>query len=176
MKAMVGIRIEKLVNGVNTYTATRNETVTFTLKITNTGDVNLTNITVIDALPLKKHNKGLTWTGWADPPADAWASSTDPNGWIHFTIHWNLTQFEPLEPGEWFVISFNATIDPEAYGMLRDVAYVTANSSWCPVSDEDDAFVYVDCKKVPVLTPIGIAALIGLLSLLMVLSINKKKK
>ena len=62
--------------------------------------------------------------------------------------------------------------------MLRDVAYVTANSSWCPgpVSDEDDAFVYVECKKVPVLTPIGIAALIGLLSLLMVLSIKNKKK
>jgi len=177
VKAMVGISIEKLVNGVNTYTATRNETVTFTLKITNTGDVNLTNITVIDALPLKKHNKGLTWTGWADPPADAWASSTNLSGWIHFTIHWNLTQFEPLKPGESFVITFNATVDPEAYGMLRDVAYVTANSSWCsgPVSDEDDAFVYVECKKVPVLTPIGLAALIGLLSLLVVLY-NKKKK
>ena len=179
VKAVVGISIEKLVNGVNTYTAARNETVTFTLKITNTGDVNLTNITVIDTLPPKKYNKGLTWTGWADPPADAWASSTDPSGWIHFTIHWwNLTQFEPLKPGESFVITFNATVDPEAYGMLRDVANVTANSSWCPgpVSDEDDAFVFVECKKVPVLTPIGIAALIGLLSLLVVLSIKNKKK
>jgi len=186
VKAMVGIRIEKLVNGENSISAERGETVTFTLIITNTGSVNLTNLSVTDVLPLKQANKGLTYADAATPHEDGLLSSIGPGGWIHFTIHWwgynttpgNLTQFEPLEPGESFEITFNATVDPEACGMLRDVAYVTANSSWCsgPVSDEDDAFVYVECKKVPVLTPIGIAALIGLLSLLMVLSINKKKK
>ena len=186
VKARIGIRIEKLVNGKNSISAERGETVTFTLIITNTGSVNLTNLSVTDVLPLKQANKGLTYADAATPHEDGLLSSIDSNGWIHFTIHWwgydtipgNLTQFEPLEPGESFVITFNATVDPGACGMFRDVAYVTANSSWCPgpVSDEDDAFVYVECKKVPLLTPSGLAALIGLLSLLMVLSINKKKK
>ena len=186
VKAMVGIRIEKLVNGENSISAERGETVTFTLTITNTGSVNLTNLSVTDALPLKQANKGLTYADAATPHEDGLASSIGPDGWIHFTIHWwgyntipgNLTQFEPLEPGESFEITFNATVDPGAHGMLRDVAYVTANSSWCPgpVSDEDDAFVYVECKKVPVLTPIGIAALIGLLSLVVLLSTSIKRK
>ena len=186
VKARIGIRIEKLVNGKNSISAERGETVTFTLIITNTGSVNLTNLSVMDRLPLKQANKGLTYADAATPHEDGLLSSIDSNGWIHFTIHWwgyntipgNLTRFEPLEPGESFEITFNATVDPEACGMLRDIAYVTANSSWCsgPVSDEDDAFVYVECKKVPLLTPSGLAALIGLLSLLMVLSINKKKK
>jgi len=178
-----GISIVKLVNGLNTYTAVHNETVTFTLNVTNTGTANLTNLTVIDALPLKQANKGLTYADAANPHEDGLASSINPAGWIHFTIHWygytdiigNLTQFEPLKPGDSFEITFNATVDPEACGMLRDIATVTAKSDSgnVSVSDSDDAFVYVKCVKVPLLTPFGIAALIGLLSLVAVLSMSK---
>jgi uncharacterized repeat protein (TIGR01451 family) len=53
------ILIIKKVNGEDYVIATRGETVTFTLTITNIGPVNITNLSVTDALPLKKHNKGL---------------------------------------------------------------------------------------------------------------------
>lgn len=178
VKAILGISIEKLVNGVNAYTAARNETVTFTLNVTNTGKANLTNLSVHDVFPLKQANKGLTWTGWAEPFGLP-ASSINPDGWIHFTLDWpDLTQFEPLEPGESFVITFNATVDSEAEGMYCDVAYVTAKGEgWClSVTDNDDACVFVETeKKVPVLTPLGIAALIGLLSLVTALSIKRRR-
>jgi uncharacterized repeat protein (TIGR01451 family) len=176
------ISIVKLVNGLNTYTAVHNETVTFTLNVTNTGTANLTNLTVIDVLPLKQANKGLTYADAANPHEDGLASSINPAGWIHFTIHWygytdiingNLIQFEPLKPGDSFEITFNATVDPQACGMLRDIATVTAKSDSGDVSDSDDAFVHVKCIKVPLLTPFGIAALIGLLSLVAVLSMSK---
>lgn len=178
-----GIRIIKLVNGVNSITAARNETVTFTLNIMNIGTLNLTNLTVTDALPLKKANKGLTYADAANPPEDGLASSIDSEGWIHFTIHWwgydtppgSLAQFEPLKPGDSFVISFNATVDSDAEGRYRDVAAVTGESEMGDVWDSDDAFVFVGTHRVPVLTPFGVAALIGLLSLVAVLSISKSK-
>jgi uncharacterized repeat protein (TIGR01451 family) len=179
------IAIDKLVNGKDSIIAERNDTVTFTLIVTNTGIVNLTNLSVTDALPDKLPNRGLTWTGWADPPADGAASSTDLSGWIHFTIHWwgydttigHLAQFEPLEPGESFEITFNATVDPDAKGRYKNVGYVTAESEWGDVSDDHSALVIVGVppEKVPVLTPFGVAALIGLLSLVAVLGISKSK-
>ncbi len=183
VKATPQISIKKLVNGKDSIIAERNDTVTFTLTITNTGLVNLTNLTVDDQFPLKQQDRGLTWTGWAEPPVDA-ALSSIAGGWIDFDIHWwgydtttgHLAQFEPLEPGESFEITFNATVDPDAKGRYKNVGYVTAESEWCgDVSDDDFAHVIVGVppEKVPVLTPFGVAALIGLLSLVAVLGISK---
>jgi uncharacterized repeat protein (TIGR01451 family) len=155
------IRIEKLVNGANTYTAARNETVTFTLNITNTGTANLTNLKITDTLPAD-----ITWADAASPAEDSVAGKT---------IIWAGNLPAVLEPSGLFTITFNATVDPEACGMLRDVATVTAESDWGDASDSDDAFVYVECEKVPVLTPFGIAALIGLLSLVTALSIKRRR-
>ncbi|MCK4732384.1 MAG: carboxypeptidase regulatory-like domain-containing protein, partial [Methanophagales archaeon] len=178
------ITIDKLVNGKDSIIAERNDTVTFTLTITNTGLVNLTNLTVDDQFPLKQQDRGLTWTGWAEPPVDAALSSIGPGGWIDFDIHWwgydtttgHLAQFEPLEPGESFEITFNATVDPDAKGSYKNVGYVTAESEWGDVSDDHFAHVIVGVpEKVPVLTPFGVAALIGLLSLVAVLGISKSK-
>jgi hypothetical protein len=74
------------------------------------------------------------------------------------------------------VIIFNATVDSEADGLYQNVAYVTAKSEWGDVLDDDDAWVEVGTKKVPVLTPFGIAALIGLLSLVVILSMSKSMR
>jgi len=155
------IRIEKLVNGANTYTAARNETVTFNLTITNTGTANLVNLKVTDTLPAD-----ITWANAASPAEDSVAGKT---------IIWKDNLTAVLGPWESFTITFNATVDPEACGRLTDVATVTAESDWGDVSDSDDASVYVECEKVPVLTPFGIAALIGLLSMVTALSIKRRK-
>lgn len=171
VEALVEIEIEKLVNGLSSYTATRNETVMFTLNITNTGEANLTNLTVTDVLP-----DGLSWADDANPGEDSVIENPDGTT----TIVWmsNLTLLDPFEPGEWVKITFNATVDPGVCGMFKDVADVTANSSWCSgiTMDNDDAYVFVECTKVPVLTPFGIAALIGLLGLVVVLTIRRIKR
>jgi len=173
------IGINKLVDGVKIEVVTHNQVVTYTLTITNTGEVNLTDIMVVDTLPAD-----ITWADDADPVEDSVTPEADGTT----TIVWknNLTEpfiTEPFEPGDSFVIRFNATINESAeyYEIYRNWAKVNATSEWGPAGPKTSyADVYLeDPNKVPVLTPLGVAALIGLLSLVVVLSIRKsvrKKK
>jgi fimbrial isopeptide formation D2 family protein len=166
------ITIVKLVNGVDTHTATYNETVTFRLNITNTDDVNLTNITVVDLLPAD-----ITWADAATPVEDS--VILNANGTTTIVWQTNLTPFEPLQPGHSFEIQFNATVNEgaECGKTYRNWATVNATSDWGDVSDTDYADVYLEClPRVPVLMPFGIAALIGLLSLVIALSTRKKQE
>ena len=159
------IGIVKLVDDVKVEEVTHNQTVTYTLNITNTGEVNLTNIMVVDTLPAD-----VTWADAANPVQD----SVSPDG---KTITWKSKLPAVLEPDKWFVISFNATVneDAECDKIHRNWARVNATSDWGDVGPKSDyADVYIECsEKVPVLTPFGIAALIGLLSLVVVYSISK---
>jgi hypothetical protein len=127
---------------------------------------------VVDLLPAD-----ITWADAATPVED----NVIPNANGTTTIVWknNLTQFEPLQPGKSFEILFNATIneDAECDKILRNWATVNATSEWGNVENTDYADVYLEClPRVPVLTPFGIAALIGLLSLVIALSTRKKKE
>ncbi|MCK4527692.1 DUF11 domain-containing protein [candidate division WOR-3 bacterium] len=159
------IGIVKLVDGVKVEEVTHNQTVTYTLNITNTGVVNLTNITVVDTLPAD-----ITWADAANPGED----SVDGK-----TITWKSTLPAVLEPDKWFVIRFNATVneDAECDKTHRNWAKVNATSDWGDVGPKSDyADVYIECHKVPLLTPFGIAALIGLLSLVVVYSMSKSMR
>ena len=166
------IDIEKRVDGFEMERVERNQNITYTLTIKNTGDVNLTNITVVDLLPA-----GITWADDAIPVEDS--VTNNANGTT--TIVWkdNLTGFEPLQPGDNIVISFNATVNEDAAYTVLHKNWVTVNatSDWGDVSDRDHADVFIDPpSRVPVLTPIGAAALIGLLSLVVLLSIKRRKE
>ena len=169
VESEAGIRIVKLVDSVKIKEVLHNQTVTYTLNITNTGKVNLTNITVVDTLPA-----GITWADVANITEDD--VTTYPNGTTRIVWKNHLTGFEPLEPEEFFVIWFNATINESAVSgeTYRNWAEVNATSDWGNVTDKDYADVLVNPpERVPVLTPFGIAALIGLLSLVVVYSISK---
>ncbi len=168
VKATPQIDINKLVNGKDSIIAERNDTVTFTLIVTNTGIVNLMNLVVTDELP-----DGLTWAEDATPVQD----SVTTVGTTIIVWESNLIVYEPLEPGESIEITFNATADPDAKGRYENVDNVTAESEWGDVSADHFAHVIVGVppEKVPVLTPLGVAALIGLLSGIAVLSISKSK-
>ncbi|HJH27126.1 MAG TPA: hypothetical protein C5S37_10265 [Methanophagales archaeon] len=158
------IAINKRVNGKDSIIAERNDTVTFTLIVTNTGIVNLTDLVVTDELP-----EGLTWAGDATPVQDSVTTCGTT-----IIVVWESNLIELLEPGESFEITFNATVDPDAKGKYKNVGNVTAVSEWGDVSADHFAHVIVGVpEKVPVLTPFGVAALIGLLSLVAVLSISK---
>lgn len=173
VKSKADVDIYKLVDGVRTKMVLRNQTVTYTLKITNTGDVNLTNITVVDLLPAD-----ITWADAANPVQDSVTHNS--NGTT--TIVWK-TNLSDLVPGNHTVIRFNATVNESAkcYVTYENWATVNATSDWGPAGPRrDHADVFLEPpEQVPVLTPFGIAALIGLLSLVAVLSIStgmKRKK
>ena len=167
VESTADVGIEKLVDGFEMERVVHNQNITYTLTITNTGDVNLTNITVVDLLPA-----AIIWADAADPVEDS--VTNNANGTT--TIVWknNITVY-PFEPGDLFVISFNATVNESAaYTELhKNRATVNATSDWGNVSDKGHADVFIDPQRVPVLTPFGIAALIGLLSLVVVYSISK---
>ena len=160
------IGIVKLVDDVKSKVVVHNQTVTFTLNVTNTGNATLREIIVNDTLPAK-----LTFVN-ATPVQD----SADPNPDGTTTIIWKNNLTIELEPGNYFVITFNATIDMGAESGVTYTNLVTVNatSDYGDVDDSDSASVYLRRpSQVPVLSPFGIAALIGLLSLVAVLSISK---
>ncbi len=202
--ASPGLKIVKLVNGIDTVNSSDavhvkiNDTVTFTLIITNNGTVNLTNLSVTDRLPLKKFNKGLSYAFGSDtPPNDGLASSIGPTGWIDFTVQWlgyysnfspgHLASLEPLKPGDSFEISFNATVDPEAGGLYTNTAYVTAKTEsvdaeisadqQTDVSATDEGFVFVEKKvtPVPLLNPYGTMVLLGAMVIISIYFIKKRR-
>ncbi len=199
--ASPALKIVKLVNGIETVNSTDavsakiNDTVTFTLIITNNGTVNLTNLSVTDALPLKLFDKGLSYADAAIPTADGLASSINPTGWIHFTVQWwgyylnftpgHLAALEPLKPGESFEIIFNATVDPEAGGLYTNTAYITAkteiagtvDAEQTDVSATDEGFVFVERKvaPVPLLQPSGVMVLLGALATISIYFIKKRR-
>ena len=170
------IGINKLVDGVKKREVAHNQTVTYTLNITNTGEVNLTNIMVVDTLPAD-----VTWADAANPVQDSVTNNADGTT----TIVWknNITAY-PFKPGDSFEIKFNATVneDAETHKIHRNWAEVNATSEWDGSAvgpKRSYADVFLECHKVPLLMPFGIAALIGLLSLVVILSIRKsvrKKK
>ena len=163
------IGIVKLVDDVKSKIVVHNQTVTFTLNVTNTGNAALKEIVVNDTLPAK-----LTFVN-ATPAQDS--ATTNADGTM--TIIWKSNLAAELEPGNYTLITFNATIDPDAETGVMYTNWVTVNAT----SDYGDAGPKDDSasvrlrrpSKVPVLTPFGIAALIGLLSLVVVLSIHKSK-
>lgn len=170
VESAADIDIEKLVDGFEMERVVHNQNITYTLTITNTGDVNLTNITVVDMLPAD-----ITWADAANPVQDS--VTNNANGTT--TIIWkNKIAVYPFKPGDSFEISFNATVNESAaYTVLhKNWATVNATSKWGDVSDKDHADVFIDPPRVPVLTPFGIAALIGLLSLVVVLSMSKSMR
>jgi uncharacterized repeat protein (TIGR01451 family) len=200
--ASPALKIVKLVNGIDTVNSSDavhvkiNDTVTFTLIITNNGTVNLTNLSVTDALPLKLFNKGLSYAFGTDtPPNDGLASSIGPTGWIDFTVQWlghsnftpgHLASLEPLKPGDSFEISFNATVDPEAGGLYMNTAYVSAKTEsvvenihvdqQIDVSAIDEGFVFVEKKTpVPLLNPSGIMVLLGAMVIISIYFIRKRR-
>ena len=162
------IGIVKFVDGVKSKMVVHNQTVTFTLNVTNTGNVTLREIVVNDTLPAK-----LTFVNSAIPVQDSATLNADRTT----TIIWQTNLTAGLEPGNYTLITFNATIDPDAEIDVTHTNKVTVNAT----SDygdagpkSDSASVYLErSHKVPVLTPFGIAALIGLLSLVAVLSMSK---
>ncbi|MBK5191369.1 MAG: carboxypeptidase regulatory-like domain-containing protein, partial [Methanosarcinales archaeon] len=168
VESTADIDIEKLVDGFGMERVEHNQNITYTLTITNTGDVNLTNITVVDLLPAD-----ITWADAADPVEDSVINNA--NGTTTIVWQRNLTGFEPLQPEDFFVICFNATVNESAaYTVLhKDWATVNATSDWGDVTDRDHADVFIDPPRVPVLTPFGIVALIGLLSLVAIYSMSK---
>jgi uncharacterized repeat protein (TIGR01451 family) len=184
------IKIEKRINGQDYVTAAPGDTLEITLLINNCGCVNLTNLSVHDVFPLKKFNAGLSYADNANPVQDGMASSINPEGWIHFTLDWwgnvppftqgHLAPFEPLQPGENFTITFEATVDELPGGALENCATVTANYT-IPgaisgtVSDTDCATVFVP-PPVPAFTPIGLIALVSLLSAIAILGIRLRKR
>jgi len=165
------IGIDKLVDDVKIEEVTHNQVVTYKLTITNTGDVNLTDIMVVDTLPAD-----ITWDDNAAPVEDSVTPEADGTT----TIVWkrNLTQFEPFKPGDSFDITFKAIANESAeyYELYRNEAVVNATSEWGDVGPESSyAAVYLDNpNKIPVLTPFGIVALIGLLSIVVILSMSKR--
>jgi hypothetical protein len=173
------IKIEKQINGENHVTALPGDTLEITLLINNCGCVNLTDLWVHDNFPLKKLNAGLSYTGNSNP----WGApiSSTYGGWIHFTLDWTpLTQFEPLQPGENFTITFEATVDELAEGALENCAIVTANYTIVgaesgTVNDTDCATVFVP-SPVPILTPVGLIALVSLLSAIAAVAIVRKRR
>ena len=162
------IGIVKLVDGVKSKMVVHNQMVTFTLNVTNTGNATLKEIVVNDMLPSK-----LTFVNNATPVQDSATLNADGTT----TIIWQTNLTAELEPGNYTLITFNATIDPDAETGVTHTNKVTVNAT----SDygdagpkSDSASVYLErSHKVPVLTPFGIAALIGLLSLVAVLSMSK---
>jgi len=184
------IEIEKWINGEDYITAAPTEMLEITLWINNCGNVNLTNLSVRDNFPLKKFNAGLSWADNSDPVADGMVSGFNPEGWIDFDVIWlgdipayplgHLAQFEPLQPGENFTITFEATVDELAEGAYENCATVTANYTIpgqvsVAVSDTDCATVFVP-SPVPAFTPTGLIALISLLSAIAAVAIVRKRR
>jgi uncharacterized repeat protein (TIGR01451 family) len=182
------IEIEKRINGEDYVKAVPGETLEITLWINNCGNVNLTNLSVRDNFPLKQINAGLSYADNANPDADGLLSGINETGWIDFDVLWwgngstflgHLTQFEPLEPGENFTITFEATVDELANGPLENCATVTANYT-IPgaisgtVSDTDCATVLVP-SPAPALTLTGLIALVSLLSAIAAVVIVRKR-
>jgi uncharacterized repeat protein (TIGR01451 family) len=161
------IGIEKWVDDVKKEEVTYGQTVTYTLNITNTGVVDLTDIMVVDTLPAD-----IIWADNASPLEDSVVGKV---------ITWKSKLPPLLIPGDSFEINFNATVNESAEcdKIYRNWATVNATTEQGePVGPEESyADVFIDCPaEVPVLTPFGIAALIGLLSWVVVLSIRKKGK
>jgi len=128
------IQIEKLINGESFLWAVPGETLEITLWINNSGNGTITNLSVTDSFPLKQSNAGLSYAGNSDPSPDATAGGIDDEGWIAYHVTWwNLTQFEPLEPGRSLRITFDVTVDDLAYGEYENCATVTA---WHNVAGE----------------------------------------
>ena len=161
------IGIVKLVDDVKSKMVVHSQTVTFTLNVTNTGNATLNEIMVNDTLPAK-----LTFVN-ATPVQD----SATPNADGTTTIIWQTNLADELEPGNYTLITFNATIDPDAETGVTYTNRVTVNatSDYGDAGPKDDsASVYLrQSHEVPVLTPFGIAALIGLLGMVAVLSMSK---
>jgi uncharacterized repeat protein (TIGR01451 family) len=187
------IEIEKRINGEDYVTAAPGDALEITLWINNCGNVNLTNLSVHDSFPPKKLNAGLTWTGNlnSDPPVNGEGESLDPEGWINFTLGWwgnlpfpltqgHLVPFEPLQPGENFTITFEATVDELAEGAYEDCATVSANYAIpgqmsVPVNNTDCATVFVP-SEASALTPTGLIALVSLLSAIAAVAIVRKRQ
>jgi parallel beta-helix repeat protein len=177
------IEIEKQINGVNYVTATPGETLEVTLWINNCGTVNLTNLSVRDNFPLKQSNAGLSYANISDPVGLEISGIFE--GWIDDDLVWNnLTQFEPLQPRENFTITFEATVDELAKGLLENCATVNANYTIpgqvsVTVNDTDCATVSVsspEVSEVPILTPTGLVALASLLSAIAAVALVRKRR
>jgi hypothetical protein len=138
-----------------------------------------------------KSNAGLSFTGNSDPAADGMVSGFNETGWIAFGVDWwgthpiepqgSLAPFEPLQPGENFTITFEATVDELAEGSYENCATVTANYITGQVYNTDCATVFVsspelpEVPEVPILTPTGLIALVSALSAIAAVALVRKR-
>jgi len=122
-----GVKIEKLVNGVESTQVAVNEVFTYTVKVTNDGEVNLVNALVTDPAP-----------------ANVTMISTDlgviTNNKLTYTI-------PSLKVGESITISIKAKVIAQVEGNIKNTACVNAievNPGTPEATDDcDDAYVHV---------------------------------
>jgi hypothetical protein len=136
---------------------------------------------VRDYLPLKKINAGLSYINISDPYGSEISGISLPENLIFSQIVWdNLTQFEPLQPGENFTITFEAKVDDLAKGPYENCAtawgnYTIPGATGGTVEDTDCATVFVP-PPVPILTTTGLIALVSLLSAIAAVAIVRKRR
>jgi len=171
VKTAPSIELIKLVEGGKHVLVAPNETVTFTLIITNNGPVNLTDIVVTDVLP-----NGLSWANDAVPKEDS--VTFKPDGTTEIVWSSNLPSL--LKPGDSFKITFNATVnsDAEPGKVYENHAIVNASSDWGDVGPvKDNALIrYETHERVPVLSPVGIVMMSAILAALALIALISRRR
>ena len=171
VKTAPSIELIKLVEGGKHVIVAPNETVTFTLIITNNGPVNLTDIVVTDVLP-----NGLSWANDAVPKEDS--VTFKPDGTTEIVWSSNLPSL--LKPGDSFKITFNATVnsDAEPGKVYENHAIVNASSDWGDVGPvKDNALIrYETHERVPVLSPVGIVMMSVILAALALIALISRRR
>jgi uncharacterized repeat protein (TIGR01451 family) len=108
------------------------EIVEIRLRVTNTGEVPLDPVEVVDVLPV-----GLTYAGEADPSLDVVTLNTDETT----TLIWN--NVGPLGVGESTTLTFNALFNGKENESLNTATATGTPPNGSPVSDDDTASVTV---------------------------------
>ncbi len=136
--------------------------VTFTIGVTNTGDSTLNPVKVEGTLP----------TGMSYVEA---GTSPKPSSVMENIITWNnIGLLNPLASS---IITLAAHIESGASGILTNIVNVTGTS---PTGHKVNGSAAADVKveppaQVPEFTPVGLIALIGLLSVIAAISIKRRK-
>ena len=121
------IRIVKTVDKPSTFTG---DTVTFTLRVTNTGEVPLDPVEVVDTLPV-----GLTYADEADPVPDTVTVNPDNTT----TVIWN--NIGRLEIGETAILKFKCIFNGDETTSINEAEATGTPPNGFPVYDDDKASV-----------------------------------
>jgi len=119
--------------------------VTFTISLTNSGDVELTTVTVVDTLPA-----GMSPIS-AAPPYDSTIENIDGT----WTVTWNNIGSLAADGGS-AAVSFNSNIDSDASGTMTNWVEVTANPPLGdPVTASDSTPVTVSIPGINVVKTVN---------------------